>query len=102
MPVTSLLGFQVKPDSTQQVLDLLRETLVATRAFKGCLGVDVIVDEKDPAHIVLLEKWESFADDDAYRAWRASEAAAATEPSPLGALLTAAPTLERFDLAKGV
>jgi quinol monooxygenase YgiN len=89
MPVTSLLELQLKPDSVDAGLDILRRTLVATRAFDGCLSVLVIQDHADPAHLILVESWESVAHDDAYRAWRASVA----DQSELPAVLTQPPRL---------
>jgi heme oxygenase (mycobilin-producing) len=65
--------------------------LVATRAFPGCLGVDVLVDTEDAAHLLVLEKWESLEHDQAYRDWRATPAGA----SPLSTIV-AARNLTRF------
>jgi quinol monooxygenase YgiN len=31
-----------------------------------------VVDDADPAHLVVLERWASTADHDAYAAWRAT------------------------------
>ena len=50
--------------------------LVATRAFPGCIGVDVLVDTEDEAHLLLIQKWESIEHDQAYRDWRATDAGA--------------------------
>ena len=50
--------------------------LAATRAFPGCIGVDVLVDTEDEAHLLLIEKWESIEHDQAYRDWRATDAGA--------------------------
>jgi quinol monooxygenase YgiN len=69
--------------------------LVATRVFDGNLGVDVLVDETDPTHIVLDQSWESFAHDDAYREWRATPEGA----SQLGTVLSGPPSLVRFTVA---
>jgi quinol monooxygenase YgiN len=100
MPVTSLLELQLKPDSVDAGLDILRRTLVATRAFDGCLSVLVIQDHADPAHLILVESWESVAHDDAYRAWRASDDPAAK--SDLGSVLAAPLKLAVYTIADGV
>jgi hypothetical protein len=42
---------------------VIHQTLTGTRAFAGCLGVAVLVDNKDPAHVVLYETWESAEHD---------------------------------------
>jgi heme-degrading monooxygenase HmoA len=46
---------------------------VATRAFDGCLGVEVFEDHDDRSRVVVVEHWASLAHDRAYRAWREGE-----------------------------
>ena len=72
MPITSTLEFTVRPDRLEGAEQFLADMLVATRAFDGCTGIDVLRDITDPAHFVLVEGWQSAAHDDAYRAWRAT------------------------------
>ena len=98
MAITSILDLQLKSESLDSAQQVLRETLVATREFPGCLGVTVLVDNDDPAHVVLLEKWESVDHDRAYRAWRATPEGA----SGLGEILAAAPKLTHFKTAEGI
>lgn len=99
MPVFALLDLQLKADSLDTGMDALHQTLTDTRAFAGCLTVDVLVDSKDPAHVVVYEVWESADHDRAYREWRAGQGASA---SKLGPVLAAAPSLTTFTLADGV
>jgi len=96
--ITSILDLQLKAESVESAPAVIRATLTATRAFPGCLGVTVLVDSDDPAHVVLYETWESIDHDRAYRAWRASAEGA----SELGSLLAAAPKLSMFTVAEGV
>jgi len=95
MTVTSLLDLRVAPASLAEASAVIADVLVATRAFDGNLGVEVLVDDADPAHFVVVEKWESMAHDDAYRAWRATPEGAST----LGSILAGPPTLTRFEPA---
>ncbi|WP_382308105.1 putative quinol monooxygenase [Herbiconiux sp. UC225_62] len=92
MTVNSLLDLTIAPEFLDEAVDRINRVLEVTRAFDGCLGVDVIVDVDDPAHIVLLEKWTSIERDDAYRAFRATPEGA----SDLGAILAGPPTLTRY------
>lgn len=92
VPVTSLLDLTLRPDAVASAPDVLRTTLAATRAFPGCLGVDVLVDDADETHVVAVEQWESMERDDAYRAWRATPAGA----SDLASVLAAPPRLIRL------
>jgi quinol monooxygenase YgiN len=98
--VTSVLELQLKPDSLDTALKVINETLVATRAFDGNLGVTVLIDSADPTHVTALESWESLEHDQAYRAWRASGDPAAT--SDLGTILAAPPRLTVYTIAEGV
>ena len=98
MAITAILDLQLKPDSLDAAPAVLRATLTDTRAFPGCLGVTVLIDSDDPAHVVLYESWESIEHDRAYRAWRASAEGA----SALGSILATAPKLSRYTVAGGV
>jgi heme oxygenase (mycobilin-producing) len=99
VPVIALLDLQLKADLLETGLEVIHETLTATRGFAGCLGVSVLVDSKDPAHVVLSETWESVEHDRAYREWRAGAGAGASE---LSSFLAATPKLNVFTLAEGV
>jgi quinol monooxygenase YgiN len=98
MAITSILDLQLKADSLDAAHQVLRETLVATRKFPGCLDVTVLVDNDDPAHVVLFEKWESVDHDRAYRAWRATPDGA----SDLRKVLAVAPKLTLFTTIEGI
>ena len=98
MAITVLLEMRVKPETLDQGLhDELHAILSDTRAFEGCLGVEVLIDNTDPTHIVAVERWESEAHDAAYRAWRAGEG-----QSNLASLLAAPPVLTNFTLADDI
>jgi quinol monooxygenase YgiN len=92
MAITAHLDLNLKTESLPTAPAVLREILADTRAFDGCLGVDVLVDNSNPAHILVVERWASLDHDAAYRAWRAGEGA-----SRLGELLAAPPVLTHFE-----
>jgi quinol monooxygenase YgiN len=96
--ITAILDLRLKADSLENAHKVLHATLTDTRAFSGCLGVTVLVDSDDPAHVVVYETWESVEHDRAYRAWRASPQGT----SELGSILAAAPKLTLFTVAEGV
>ena len=98
MPVTAILDLQLRADALDRANDVMRETLTATRAVPGCLGVTVLLDRADPTHVAVYEQWESPEADAAYRRWRATEEGG----SSLGTVLAAAPTLTLFTVAEGV
>lgn len=88
MSITALLEVHLKPESLESGMRVLNDVLVATRAFTGNEGVEVLIDTKDPAHVIVHETWASLEADAAYRAWRAGDGA-----NELGTVLTAAPVL---------
>lgn len=92
MTITALLHIRVRPDALADAPAVIAAVLADTRAFDGNLGVDVVEDIDEPGHFVAIERWESLAHDDAYRAWRATPAGA----SALGGLVSEAPGLGRF------
>jgi quinol monooxygenase YgiN len=92
MSVTALLELQLKPDSETEGYRVIHETLTDTRAFAGCVSVDVLVDTEDPAHVMVIEVWESAEADAAYREWRAGPGV-----SNLGSVLAKAPILTRYE-----
>ncbi len=98
MPISALLELTIKPESLADAPTVIHQTLQATRAFEGCLGVDVLMDTDDPTHIVLLEQWDSLESDAAYRAWRSTPDGA----SDLRTILAGPPRLTRFTTASEV
>jgi quinol monooxygenase YgiN len=97
MPLTVILDLQLKPEAVAAAPAMLREILAQTRVFDGCLGVDVLVDTENVAHVILLQRWASAEADAAYREWRAG--AGATE---IGSLLASAPKLSQFETAGNI
>jgi heme oxygenase (mycobilin-producing) len=93
----AVLDLQVKADSLETAHQVIHATLTDTRAFPGCLGVTVLIDSDDSAHVVVYETWESIEHDRAYRAWRATPEGV----SDLGSIL-AARKLTQFTVAEGV
>ena len=53
MAITVLLDLHLKADSLTSAPSMLRDILAGTRAFDGCLGVEVLVDTEDPGHLSL-------------------------------------------------
>ena len=98
MTITAYLDIRIKPESLDGAPALITEVLTATRAFNGNLGVEVLIDEADPTHMVLVETWESPQHDAAYRDWRSTPAGA----SGLGDILTDLPVLTLYKLAADI
>ena len=88
MTVVAFLDLRLRPESTTEALAVLDEALVATRAFEGCLGVEVLVQADDPAHVVVVERWASMEADTAYRAWRDTQGPSTLAPYVVGISVT--------------
>jgi hypothetical protein len=66
-----LSDLRYQPEFARADLD---ETLAAARyprAFDGDTAVRIILDDKDLAHVIVLQRWETESHDAAYQAWRA-------------------------------
>ena len=70
MPVTVTLKFDIKPERADEFKSLLESLLPDTRAYDGCLKVDVYQDQDSPGRILLVENWSSKQHQQKYQAWR--------------------------------
>jgi quinol monooxygenase YgiN len=75
MSILVLLEIETVDGGADKVIDGLRRNLGDTRARKGCESVTVHQDRDHPSTILLIERWATREDDEAYRAWRAGEGA---------------------------
>ena len=68
--VTVTLTFTVKPERAEEFISLLKSLLPDTRAYEGCLRVDVYQDQGNPGNILLVEDWTSKQHQEKYQEWR--------------------------------
>ncbi|MEE2030751.1 putative quinol monooxygenase [Rhodococcus chondri] len=92
MALTALLELEFKADAIDDAKKVMDRVLGETRAFDGCLGIEILVDQKNEARWVVVEKWQSAEHDAAYRKFRAGEGAI----TDLGPLLGGAPKLTHY------
>lgn len=76
-----------------EMIAVFKAILPDTRARKGCEFVTVHRDQANPNQVLLVERWATREDDDAYRAWRAGDGAV----KGLAGLVAAAPVIRYFD-----
>ena len=93
MPVTVAMAFSVIPKRAEAFKALLRELLSETRAYEGCLKVDVYEDQDNPGRIYLVEDWESKAHQQRYQAWRDESGIAKV----VGSLMVSEPRFNYFN-----
>lgn len=71
-----------------------------TRAFDGCIDVQILLAADSPSELVLLEEWESRDHYDLYRQWRAESGTSVlnrsglTSGAPTTVFYSRAPTLD--------
>ncbi|MET4047534.1 antibiotic biosynthesis monooxygenase [Rhodococcus sp. 1163] len=98
MALIALLDLKFKPEALDDAKVVLARVLAETRAFEGCLGVDVLVDEADPTHWIAHERWDSAEADAKYRDFRAGPGKIAD----LAPLLAGAPSLTKYTITDAV
>lgn len=91
MTFAAVLELRLNPEMLEQAPIVLHRVLEETRAFEGNLGVEVVVDDADPNHWLILESWQSAEHDAAYREFRAGPGAI----TDLASLLAAPPSLSK-------
>ena len=69
-PEKMIVEFPVHAETRPEFISALNEILVDTRAFEGCLGVDVWTNQKDDDSVWLFERWETREHQEAYLKWR--------------------------------
>ena len=75
MSILVLLEIEAKDGNADEMIDVLTRHLGDTRARPGCERVTVHRDQANPNVVLLVERWASREDDEAYRAWRAGDGA---------------------------
>lgn len=88
MSILAILDLTLRAETAAEALDVLDDVLVATRAFAGNEGVEVVVQSDDPTRVLVLERWASREADTAYRVWRSEQGDSALTPFVLGLAVT--------------
>ena len=92
MTATVHLALQLDPNALDRAAAVLTETLTATRAWPGNEGLEVIVDDADATHVIVVETWANAADHAAYAEWRTTPEGV----NRLGEILAAPPVKTVF------
>ena len=94
MTVRVILELQVKPDQVEALKELLKEALPDSRAFDGCLKLEVIQNQDNPTNILVLQAWQTKEHQQRYSKWRYETGFL----DKMGAFLAARPSLRYLDL----
>ena len=93
MSVTVLLDLKAAPGSIDKLKKVFVEILPDTRAFDGCEGLDVKLNQDDGENLVIIERWQSRPHYEKYFAWRQETGLL----DRLGPLLGAPPSVRYLD-----
>lgn len=96
MTTIVILDIPATPETRAEVLATLEQALVDTRAFDGCEGLELLVNQDDPANFVVYEHWASLAHYERYLAFRQSSGFSAS----FRAMFPDPPVIRKFDLGK--
>mgnify|MGYP001298000781 FL=1 len=70
MSVLVNLEIPVKKDRIEDFFDYLRNVLVDTRAYQGCIRLRTY-HEIENSTVLLIEEWDKIENQEAYMQWRA-------------------------------
>ena len=69
MSVLVNLEIPVKKERIEDFFDYLRDILVDTRAYEGCIRLDTY-HEMENSKVLLIEEWEKIENQESYMQWR--------------------------------
>lgn len=93
MSISVVLEVHSKPDSIDDLKATFESILPDTRAYDGCIGVQVTSNQDDALNIILFETWETRTHYEKYLAWRAESGALGA----LTAMLSSPPSIRFFE-----
>jgi len=87
-----ILEFKVKQDSIESMRSYLREILPDTRAYDGCVSLNIIRNQDDPAAFAVIEQWDTRNQYEKYLQWRVDTGVL----DKLGEMMEGEPSLRFF------
>lgn len=70
MSITVIVEMHARPECVDVLLERFKVAMPETRQAKGCLELQANRDLDDPNHLMVLERWASREDYQAYFNWR--------------------------------
>lgn len=70
MTIQVIMELTVKEDRYDDFRDFMVKILPNTRPYEGCVSIEFVRNQDDPAHLLVMEKWNSRQDYENYLAWR--------------------------------
>ena len=94
MTCVVILEATAKPGTGNDLVETFRAILPDTRSKDGCESVDVTVGMDNADHVLLVERWASREQYEAYLGWRQERG----DIDTLVAALAEPPSIRYFDL----
>ena len=92
MSVLVTLELPAKAETLDEFMAVMRDTLLATRAYAGCEKVETYL-EQNTSTLFLVEQWESAEHQVAYMGWRVETSLM----DAIGGFLAGPPVARTFD-----
>jgi|TARA_B110000971_G_scaffold221569_1_gene269249 quinol monooxygenase YgiN len=92
MSVLVTLELPAKAETLDEFMAVMRDTLLATRAYAGCEKVETYL-EQNTSTLFLVEQWESAEHQVAYMGWRVETGLM----DAIGGFLAGPPVARTFD-----
>lgn len=70
MTIKLILEVEIKPEVGAEMEEGMRAAVPDTRAFDGCIAIDVTRRDDNPNAWVIYEEWESKGHHERYIQWR--------------------------------
>jgi quinol monooxygenase YgiN len=83
----------VDPARQDELLKVFGDAFPDTRRYEGCEEITAYVDQDQPGHLLLVERWARRADHERYLGWRQETGMF----DVLAGFATAAPEFRYFD-----
>ena len=61
MPVTRINDFRAAPGQQQALRDFLRSVIAIIQNCPGCRSVELLADQEEAGHLVIVEVWDDVA-----------------------------------------
>jgi quinol monooxygenase YgiN len=70
MTVQAIMELTIKEGRYDDFRDFMVKILPDTRPYKGCVCIEFVRNQDNPAHLLVMEKWNSREDYENYFKWR--------------------------------
>ena len=97
MTVSVLLEGVLKEGEVENFTELCREAYKVTRAYDGCLGINLTLNVENKNNFVMTETWVSKEHYEKYLAFRSEDGTVEL----IGSLCDQGPSIRIFDITEG-